>query len=221
MSYCTDVWTSDYTYWNIYYYRKTRLDQAVSLPQSRTFYISGYQTADGQVYLAPIYEQVSTFTEIPAGNYRVEMLGDHGKVLASFPFRMVEVADIVGSAQFGFFVPAVTGLQGVRILEGDQILVERFVSGEMETFPAGSSGFTRVLTDGSITLRWTDLQQASKEISYRLRVSQDGGKTWQVLALKLNSPGFTMPIQPGMDLSQAIFEVQASDGIQTSTAYFR
>lgn len=221
MSYCTDVWTSDYTYWNIYDYRKTHLDQVVGLPQTRTLYISGYRTVDGKVYLAPIYEQLSTLTEFPAGNYRVELLGDQGKVLASFPFRMVEVADIAGSAQFGFFVPAVTGLQGVRILEGDQVRVEKFVSGEMKTFPVGGSGFTRVLTDASLTLSWIDRYQAGKEISYRLRVSQDGGKSWQVLALKLNSPGFTMPVQPGMDLSQAIFEVQVSDGIQTSTAFFK
>jgi len=220
MSYCPDVWTSDYTYWNIYSYRKAELNQAVDPPQIRTLYISGYQTPDGQVHLEPIYEQVSPFTGFPTGNYRVEMLGDRGVVLASYPFRMIEVADITGSSNFGFFVPAIAGLQGVRILEGDQILAEKFAHGEIAVFPAGRSGVTTLFSEESLTLDWTDLQRSGEEIFYRLRLSQNQGRSWQVLALKLRTSSFSMPIEPGMDLSQAIFEVQASDGIQTSTAYF-
>ena len=221
MSYCSDVWTSDYTYWNIYYYRKTVLNLAVDPSQTRTFYISGYQTPNGQVHLEPIYEQVSPFTGFPAGNYRIEMLGERGIVLASYTFRMVEVADIAGSSHFGFFVPAINGLQGVRILEGDQILAEKFVLGELETLPEGRATVTTTQNEEFLALRWEGIQPSGKDISYRLRVSLNKGQSWQVLALKLREPSFSMPIEPGTDLSQAIFEVQASDGIQTSTAYIR
>lgn len=106
MSYCSQVWTSDYTYWNIDHYRKTTSNQAVDIPQLRTLYISGYQTADGQIHLEPFYEQVSPFPGFSTGNFRAELVGERGEVLASIPFEIVEVADITGFAHFGFFVPA-------------------------------------------------------------------------------------------------------------------
>ena len=220
MSYCQDGWTSDYTYWNIYSYRKSVMDQVVDLTQMGTFYISGYQTPDGQLHLDPIFEQVSQFPGIQTGNYRVELLGDRGEVLASHAFRTIEVADINGSSNFGFFVPAIDSLQGVRIMEGDHLLVEKFVQGDIAAFPANGAGVTTILSDEALTLRWTDLQRSGEEISYRLRLSMDQGRSWQVLALKLSKPGFSMPIEPGMNLSEAIFEVQASNGVQTSTANF-
>jgi hypothetical protein len=128
-----------------------------------------------------------------------------------------EVADLNGYTHFGFFVPAVEDLQGVRILREDRVLVEKNVPGEIADFPEDRQEITAQVSAGTLRLRWVDVGRSGAEITYRLRISQDGGNTWQVMALKLREPAFTMPIEPGIDIQQSLFEIQASDGIHTST----
>lgn len=219
MSYCQDAWISDYTYWNINAYRTSRENQSAKvLPAERNLYISGYLAANGQVHLEPVYEQVSPLPALQTkGRYWVEMLDAQGKVLAAYPFQVNEVADVSGYSSFGFFVPALEDLQGVRIVDGDRVLYEKIVPGQIADFPDDFQGISAQVSAKTLRLRWADMERSHEEITYRLRLSQDLGNTWQVLALKLREPTFTMSVTPGMDLNRAIFEVQASDGIHTST----
>jgi hypothetical protein len=218
MSYCSDVWTSDYNFWNIYSYRVSQSNRPTGgLPIKQTLYISGYRTPTGQVQLEPIYEQNSPLPAYRTGPYRVEMLGDQGKILAAYPFQMSEVADINGYASFGFFVPAIDDLQGIRILDSSRVLVEKVVPEQIADFPNERQRISPRISDGVFTFNWDGIQYSPQEIVYRLRVSQDRGRSWQVLALKLKETSFTLPINSGLDIKRAIFEVQATNGIHTST----
>jgi len=221
MGYCSPTWTSDYTYWHIYQFRQSaELREEISRPPEDAFYISGFISPSGRVTLRPVYRQAVQMPGLVEGSFVLEMLGSEGEVLATHTFNPVEVADSPGYRLFGFFVPAIDGLNGLRLREGERLLVERSNVDRMDTAAFEIGALSLEGEQNTTSLLWPAVSHPSADIVYRLRFSADGGRTWQVLALDRSDPVFPLPSRSGMDFSQGLIEVQASDGLHTSTRIF-
>ncbi len=220
MSYCEPVWTSDYTFAGIKSFRdsvgfdQVRLDQ----PPVSALYVSGTIAPDGSLTLRPVYQQLARVNVPSKGTHTLELLGDGGKVLAAFPFTPQQIADSKGASGFGFFVPAVDGLAGLRVKAGNRTIKEKSVAAPMAAANFAREPLAAQRQARGTILRWTPAAHPSELVVYRVRLSRDAGATWQVLALDWGSPEFTVPA--GVDVANGMIEVQASDGIHTTTRTF-
>jgi hypothetical protein len=220
MSYCPYTWTSDYTYAGI----KTFREQAgiafsrASTPQVTALYVAGTIDRAGQVTLRPVYEQLARVNLPAQGTHTLQLLGSGGNVLAAYPFTPTRIADAGNFSGFGFFVPSVAGLNGIRVVKDGKILGEKIVSAPMVArgFATGALAVQRDARGAH--LRWSPVTQPAAAVVYRVRLSRDGGATWQVLDLDQPNAEFTVP--PGLNLAGAQVEVQASDGVHVSTRTF-
>ena len=221
MSYCLSTWTSDYTYWNIFQFRQSAgLRVETSPSPEEAFYISGLISPVGQVTLGPVYRQAVELPGLVEGPYVLDLLGSGGQVLATHTFNPVEVADAPGYRLFGFFVPAIDGLNGLRLRVGERLLVERSINERMNSVAFEIGALSLEGDQNRTSLSWPAVSHPSAEVVYRLRFSADSGQTWQVLALDRSDPEFHLPSRSGTDFSRGLIEVQASDGIHTHTRVF-
>lgn len=217
MSYCYDIWTSDYTYWNIYKYRQTSSGiNRQSDIWGEAIYVRGILSPDGEATLLPVYRQSGQMASPAAGQYSLDLLNQSGEVLETYPFEMYTVPDSAGYRHFGFFVPATNGLDGLRLRIGDQILAEKMITAKFAPqLPAKDALVIETAGERAI-IRWPEVSHPTAPVYYRLRLSVDNGLTWQVLSLDWTEPRFQMPPVP----LNSLLEVQASDGIHTTTSVF-
>jgi hypothetical protein len=221
MSYCTKVWTSDYTYWNIHQFRQNAAAQDLSSesPQD-AIYVSGSINGTGELELGYVYRQTVPVFPQEDGEYRVDLLDADGEILATYPFQVVEVADSQDAFHFGFFVPYEEGMDGLRIRLGGRILGEKFVVSDLVADGLTEQGLSIQVVEGESRLVWTAVDHPGEPVVYRLRLSRDGGKTWQVLALDWPEPAYPVPENFESAVGPILLEVQASDGIHTSTSVY-
>ncbi len=221
MSYCTNLWTSDYTFAGIESFwaraasEMARASRAAPVP---SLYVSGTVRPDGTVTLRPLYEQKAPPSAASQGTHTLELLGANGATLASYRFTPLRAPDSKGYSGFGLFVPTAQGLTGVRIKADGRILGEKTVSALPSDTDFSRQPLTRQSLAQGTTLRWTPVTHPTQAIVYRIRLSRDQGATWQVLALDWPRAEFTLP--RGVDAAGALVEVQASDGIHTITRTF-
>jgi hypothetical protein len=218
MSYCDPAWTSDYTYKRIYDYRfSASYDIASPEEMQDAFYLSGSVDDQGQAHVSPLYRQTAPVPEEPAaGTHRVELLDASGTVLATRAFNLTSIVfdtpNSGGEGQgFNIFMPAITGVEAIRIYAGDQLLFERSVTGPAPAIDTARRG-------SGASVEWT-LRAGSPAVAYRLRFSPDGGAgaTWQVLALEYAGNTFTVPASLLANAAQPLVEVQALDGVRMDT----
>ncbi len=219
MSYCDPTWTSDYTYKNIYDFRLGSAFRPQSLQDS--LYVSGWTDLQGNVQLRPVSRQLAPVEGETAGTHRVELLGADGAVLTSRSFNPVTIAVDTrqAGASSGFEVqgfrvvlPAVDGLAAIHVYEGDRLLFERAVSGPAPVLVQADSA--QQSTEGA-TVSWQLTSGSS--VTYRVRFSPDGGRTWKVLALRHLTTSINIPTSLLGAAAQRVVEVQAQDGVRTST----
>lgn len=222
MSYCKPNWTSDYTFWKIYERRRSQAASAVLTDQpTEALYVSGMISAGGEVLLRPVYSQLAPLPVTWQGSHRLELLAGDGRVLAVRPFDPVEIGDIEGYSGFGFFVPALDGLEGIRILDGDQVMVEKYRQPQSPIVAAEAGVLGADLEVDGKRIQWRADGGVGQQVVYRLRYSQDEGETWQVLALDLKQAAFDLPDNLGVDGEGVLLEIQASDGFNTDTKVYR
>jgi hypothetical protein len=219
MSYCDPTWTSDYTYWNIYHYRHSMAVQSPepAAPEQAVF-VSGVISPDGEISLRPVYRQTVALAKRPDGPYTLQLIGEDGRMLASYPFAALEIPEAPGFRGFGFFVPDAAGLSGLRVVSGGLAVAEKWVGEALDTRRWQSEGLAVEQAEQGTSFSWAPVSHPSSQVVYRVRVSLDGGKTWQVLAINAVETKVSVS---GVDLSGAWVEVQASDGVHTSTRLFK
>ncbi len=217
MSYCYNQWTSDYTFAGIKQFRDygSYAIRAMNKQPVQAMYVSGIISKNGQVKLQPVYEQLAPVNLPAGGTHSIELLGADERVVASYPFTPTRIADSDGSTGFGFFVPAADGLSGIRVKQGNRLAGEKIIKNPIAAanFAANAVGAKREAR--GTALRWTPAAHPTEQVVYRVRVSRDNGATWQVLGLNQAKP--ELIVQPDLDLTNALVEVQASDGIHVST----
>jgi len=218
MSYCEPIWTSDYTYWSIHQFRSSmQAGNQSSQDVIEALYIGGLISPSGEVILRPAYQQEVSIPADMTGPYQLELLGKDGTVLAGYPFQTVEIPDGKGFRGFGFFVPVEKNLSGLRILRDNHTLGENSFGDGFAIAGFIEQPLTTESTGDSTILRWTSPTSSVDQILYRIRISYDSGQTWQVLALDWPEPGYTIPQDSMLYSNGALVEIQASDGIHTST----
>ncbi|MBI4789900.1 MAG: hypothetical protein HY782_22945 [Chloroflexi bacterium] len=222
MSYCTLTWTSDYTYAGIKSFRDSQnyAPSRLSTQAVPALYVSGSVAPTGEISMYPIYRQTARVNVPSSGTHTLELVGNGGVVLASYAFTPARSPDARGWSGFGFFVPAVDGLTGIRVTTNGRIVGEKTVGAPLVATELQTRAPTtqRAPAGTDIVLSWGPATHPTESVVYRVRISRDGGATWQVLALDLRRPQFQIP--PGVDLANTLVEIQASDGIHTTTRVF-
>jgi hypothetical protein len=152
-----------------------------------------------------------------AGDYTLELIDASGGTLAAHPFAMVTAAaDGVGGAQggesrgFSLTVPFVEGIEQIRVVKDGAVLGERQpASSRPSTALAGSEARVDA---GQLRANWA----GAPGLSYLVRVSLDGGGTWQTVGVNLDRPGLNLPLPEGTSPWDLRIEIFSSDGINTS-----
>jgi hypothetical protein len=223
MSYCNSRWTSDYTYWHIYNYVLNNLAaEAPSSSYEDALYIRGTITDDNQVTFHPVYRQLALVSLASGGSHLLEVLGADGNVLMSQSFTPQLIMDVDDNhiSSFGIFIPAVDALHGLRVVSEDQILGEilRLSPIELDAFTSEMIADELVIEGNIIT--WGKQVSWSKDIVYRIRLSQDNGNTWRVLGLDISGMELVLPVDIGQLTDETWIEIQASDGLRAVTQMF-
>jgi hypothetical protein len=151
-----------------------------------------------------------------AGDYRLDLVDSAGMVLQAIPF---EPASAQGdrtdggptpSVQgFSLAVPYREGLESLRVLKGD-VTVGELKPRPVLPVPSGGVGEAR-FRDGELQASWP----GQEGLSYLVRISIDGGSSWQIVGMNLSTPNLALPLPPSQ-LKDLAVEVYASDGIHTT-----
>jgi hypothetical protein len=222
MSYCPNLWTSDYTFAGIKQFREqsqvTFAPTRASATPVPSLYVSGIISPTGQVNLRPVYEQLAPVNVPSQGTHTLQLLGSSGNVLAAHRFTPTRTADAGEYSGFGFFVPSVSGLNGIRVIKDGNVIGEKIAGAPMGTRSFAADSLSVQRDSRGTHLRWSPVTQPSAPVVYRVRLSRDAGATWQVLTLDSTQAEFTAP--PTLNVANTIVEVQATDGIHVTTRTF-
>jgi len=109
-------------------------------------------------------------------------------------------------------LPVTPSAAGFRILRDNQLLYQRRVSGPA---PRLATSAQAALAAAGTRMSWS-LAAGPADETYTIRLSRDGGQTWQVLAVDQAASSIDLPPdQKGG--APTLIEVQASDGVRTDT----
>jgi hypothetical protein len=211
MSYCYPRWISDYTYRAIFDFREgVGFAPPVVGGWEETLYLRGWVDPQGRVSLKPAYTMKAPLDAEDSGSFRAELFDADGRLLAARRFSPVALPDDPEGWQgFALHMPAAPGTAAVRIWHGDRLVVERRSEGPM---PSASSARLRRESSGVMAV----LADPQPGIWYRLRISRDGGRTWEVVAVDRAN----LRVALGRPDCEMLIEVQASDGLRTDTRTF-
>lgn len=216
MSYCSPEWISDYYYEKLYDWEQAQAAMApdpADQPQD-SLLISGSLRKDGSVEIRPVFRLEQATLPSLKGPYALELLDAYGAQLATYNFEMATAAaDGVGGARggevqsFHITIPYTSGIEQIRVVkEGEALGVLR-----AKRVPPGlalAPDQARI-EQGMMHASWGGLPGAS----YLVRLSLDGGMTWQTVGVNLDHPSIDLPL--GDVAGDLRLEVLASDGIHT------
>jgi hypothetical protein len=227
MSYCSPEWTSDFTYQGIFSAWDWVSDPFGSLASAsaeRSLVVSGYRDAQGNWHVAPARTQAALAAAAPAdGPFVLELLDLSGQVIASRPFNLqpISIDRLQGGSDLAGFriaMPAVAGAAGLRIVERQSVVVfQRQVSGPAPELREGESW---AAIGGEAQLSWVPVTNQARTLSYDVRFSPDGGGRWVVLSLGQLDSSVAVPADLLSYAPAPMVEVQASDGVRTSTRVY-
>lgn len=216
MSYCEPTWVSDYTYEALWAYDATYRAASPAPLGERALLVAGAVTADG-VTFRPAYLLDAPAYQPEAGDYTLELLDGAGRVIAAYPFAPA-VASVdryppaAGGEYQGFVLslPPADGVVALRVRRGETVL------GLLQPGPRPPvlSVEGAYLEDNA--LRWQASDPDGDALHYAVRVSADGGATWELVAIDLATPYLALDSGHwrGADL---LIEVIASDGLHAAT----
>jgi uncharacterized repeat protein (TIGR01451 family) len=171
-------------------------------------------------------------TELPAGDYRVELRDRDGKVLQTKSFNVdfsseykggehpllrlqagVGDPDPTAVATMSFVMPWVDGTTSVVLLRNSDVLATRTVSANAPlvqitspsapvSWPAGTSQ----------TLSWNATDPDGDSLRYSVLYSKDGSE-WELLADGLTTTSYSVPVDSLAGGANARFKVVATDGV--------
>ncbi len=209
MGYCDPAWISDYTYEALWAYDAA---YRATLPEP----LSGELNPDGVVFRPAYLLDVPAYLPEP-GDYTLELLDGVGRVIAAYPFAPVTaVADLYPPAPggeyqaFSLSLPFAEGVEAVRVRRGEDVL-GLLQPGHRPPVLAAAG----VRLQGG-ELRWQGSDPDGDALHYWVRVSADGGATWETVGIDLATPSLALDGEHwrGADL---LVEVIASDGLHTAT----
>jgi hypothetical protein len=112
MSYCSPVWISDYTYYNVMAYRSANFATNGSASGGSSLIVWG-RLEGTEIILEPAF-QIDAPAQLPAarGAYSIEGTAADGSRLFELSFNPVQVGDSKGSRHFAFAIPVTDATMG-------------------------------------------------------------------------------------------------------------
>ncbi len=195
-----------------------RLGQA-SQP-APTLAIAGTVGADGTVTASAFYE-LDAEPDPSQGEFTAQALDASGKVIGSAKFAAArEIAGLeaaeatAAGGGFSAVVPRVPGTRTVRILKGDQVLLQRTRTPSVPTVEVtGPSG--KVTLGGDMTITWSAADADGDALRHIVSVST-GGDRWTTLATDV--AGSSLTVRAGHELAGDAVRVRVTttDGLNTA-----
>ncbi len=221
MSYCDPAWTSDFTYravFDAWSWVSNPFGAATPVAEPAWVLTGSFDQANQWQVGYARAQAVPQATRASSGPLRLDLMGGAGQVLKSQSFASVSVA--LDSFRTGFYrqgfrvaAPVTPGVAGFRIYRDGQLAYERVAKGPA---PKLGDALPGVTNSGAARLAW-NLAVGSAGVTYSVRLTRDGGQSWQVLAIDQAEASVVLPSEPNKDGGQTIVEVQASDGVRTDT----
>ncbi len=217
MTYCSSEWISDYHYEKLYVWEQaqaTIAPEIVGDPRD-SLLISGWLRDDGSVEIRPAFRLELLTTPSASGPYILELLDGDGTRLAAYPFDVVSaLADRYGGGpggeveSFHLTIPYTPGIDQIRVVKDGEVLGNlraKPVPPGLALAPAQAH-----IEQGILHATWAGPVGAA----YLVRLSLDGGTTWQTVGVNLERPSIHLPLSAAA-AGDVRLEILASDGIHS------
>lgn len=219
MSYCGNPWVSPYTYLGLL---RTFRSAALTLPQTlflqqqvMTFSFALHRNGKVDQFKRGLDTVVSP--PVPTGPptpYLVELHDQDGKPLVSQRLRLYEPYQTLDDAVLDFFVeiPSRDDATSVVIKQDDQTLYKQAIakSSPVVTLkplkPAAKDG---AVHQGTIAVGWAATGARDSSARYTLRYSNDGGRTWFLVAADLTQKEYTVDLDEFPGGNECVLQVTA------------
>lgn len=213
MSYCSPVWTSDYTYRGIHDFRLSHpWDLNRLLPQVEALSLVG-SIFQEQVHLLPLFSQTAPLRPQPRADLQVTLFDSNSQPIGTYPLMLGPVADVEDLQSFSLAIPAPRDLARLEIIKDGKTIFVREVDGAP---PQLGEVVHQNRHEGGMDVLW-QLDAGSEPVQYRVRFSADGGGSWWVFSPMTSASSLTVPNGILRDAAQPLLEIQATDGLRTST----
>ena len=237
MSYCQSgylptKWISPYRWTNLFNNFPTALNQQMlekAADIQTVYYVSGQLNDDGTGSLNPVLVQPGIpSTDIPKGDYGIQILDANGTPVSSTPFNaqfIVDPEEESSAVYFNFQIPAPTPVPGLAPLAGMQIqlthgadILDEITQSDNAptisiTAPAGGEQWS-----GVQTVTWDASDLDGDPLSFTVLYSPDNGTNWNPLASGVQANQLDVDIDQLPGGAQAIFRVIVSDGFNNTQA---
>jgi CARDB len=179
MGYCEPVWISDYTYQALYNNQvAVGAASQIQQPVVPSLLVRANVLEDGTIQMEPAYTFAGHADFLPAeSDYRLELLDDHGTIIASYPLPVMDVEEeALKFKNINTMVPLPgTPFSTLRITEKGHAAAERSLA--PASMQAQAMPSIQVSTQGTV-LTWGE-PTTPAVVRYQL----DGEVTWTTLAV--------------------------------------
>jgi hypothetical protein len=227
MSYCDNLWISDYTYEHMYdhmlaYPSDIQPDaQAVGLAGDFLIVAGGIDPVAPSADFSFI-RRVDNVTDLPVymnGEYNLRLLNAADGLLAT---RVLAVFPEEKSGRLNFshvmnFAPGTRKVQVVRNTDG-RVLVTRLVSANAPLVSGVVLQNQPTLQSPLVTLAWNASDADGDPLTFDVAYSRDNGVTFQPVAINIAQPSVQIDTSQLGGSGTARFRVTASDGINSGFA---
>jgi hypothetical protein len=217
MGYCSNEWISDYTYEALFAYEAA---QPASVAETFTstvdaLLVSGWLDEDGSVQFEPAFRLNVAPGPPSAGSYTLEIINAVGATLGAYPFDILTASvDRYGGGPggevkgFHLTIPYTAEIDQIRVVKDGKVLGDL----RAKPMPPGLAlaPVQARLEQGILHATWT----GPAGTAYLVRLSLDGGTTWQTVGVNLARPSIYLPLSAAA-ASDVRLEILASDGIHT------
>ncbi|MFL5349357.1 MAG: hypothetical protein ACJ8AT_31540 [Hyalangium sp.] len=154
----------------------------------------------------------------PSPRFSLKVIGSDGDAkpfpLYEIPSGEGEAVSLLGVASFEPQIAAIEIINGdksIHKMRTDKNIPTIYGIGLPNSFGVDPEG-------GSVT--WKGADADDSDLSYTVRISYDGGKTWDIAAIRLHTPRIKVDSAKVTDPKLVLIEVEASDGFHSTTTQF-
>ena len=236
MSYCENLWISDYHYEKLMHFFRTHPTSAsgerLTIDQTDRLLVTGsIDPALGEVDLDPLFivpDAGDVEPRVP-GDYAVVLRDSMGEELARYPFTPENMVDGAPPpdeppddecARLLFvseLVPYVGGAAAVEIEDAAGILARVAAGPSDPTVTILSPNGGESLTGDPIIVSWSAGDPDGDPLTFNVEYSRDDGLSWEMLAQDLTETSLELDAINVGSAAQGRFRVWVSDGIHTAS----
>lgn len=230
MTYCTNIWISDFTYEGLmdYFQNNLALHPIGRRPsnQGDQLLLSGYvdpESGELELTHTVVLPEANAVPSVP-GDYEIVLRDAGGNELARHPFTplIYESGPAPGATgetstvAVNELVPFAGGTEQVDV-EGPSGLLAQVTAGANPpdvTLLSPNGG--EVIDDESVTVSWEASDPDGDPLASFVQYSPDNGVTWEMLALSVSGTSVQIDTENLDGSDQALFRVLTSDGLHTA-----